>query len=333
MIYHPAILALLVGSLLISSMLLYSSFYGVQIIRSWDIRSGSEVQLDLERRTYLISTVMSYALGFQLLSLFLFVFTADQLSTMFVGAMCAAGTLNVNEWGYPTILLKLGNFLLAGLWLIVNYTDNRAYDYPLIKKKYALLLFITPFILAEMVTQGCFFLGLKPDIITSCCGTLFTEGAEGATGGIVSLPRIPVEMAFYTCMAVSLALGLTFYLKGKAAYLFSLSSLIAFPVSIVALISFICVYFYELPTHHCPYCILQREYGYVGYVLYLSLLGGGVFGLGVGAVMPFRRVESLKVVLPLVQRRLTLLCLVSYGLFMAVVGYGILFSNLKLDGY
>ena len=67
MIFHPAIIALLLGSLLTGLMLLYSSYYGIRILRHWDIGSGSELQLGLERRTYLISTVMSYAFGFQLL--------------------------------------------------------------------------------------------------------------------------------------------------------------------------------------------------------------------------------------------------------------------------
>jgi hypothetical protein len=61
-------------------MLGYSVYEGVRIIRHWDIDSGSEYQLDLERRTYLISTLMAYAMGFQLFSLFLFIYTADILS-------------------------------------------------------------------------------------------------------------------------------------------------------------------------------------------------------------------------------------------------------------
>jgi len=332
MVLHPAIIALLVGSLLISCMLIYSSYYGLRIIRNWDIKSGSESQLGLEQRTYLISTLMSYALGFQLLSLFLFIYTADNLSTLFVGAMCAAGSLNANEWGYPTIVMKVLDFILAGLWIIVNFADNRAYDYPLIKKKYGLLLIITPFILAETAVQVLYFAGLEPDIITSCCGTLFTTGAEGATASIVALPRTPVEVAFYSSMILTFALGVAFYMKERAAYLFSISSLVTFFISIAALISFISLYFYELPTHHCPFCILQKEYGYVGYALYLTFLGGAVFGLGVGVTMPFRNIESLRAVLPRIQRQLTLISLGSYALFMAIVAYGILFSNLRLSG-
>ena len=149
-----------IGSLLISGMLLY-----LRLLRRADpadsgiSRSGSEPQLDLERRTYLISTLMAYALVFQLVSLFLFIYTADNLHTFFIGAMCAAGSLNVNRCGYPTFILKIINFLLAGLWLIVNYCDNRGYDYPLIREKYTLLLWITPLILAEAVMQGSYFWG------------------------------------------------------------------------------------------------------------------------------------------------------------------------------
>lgn len=332
MILHPSILALLIGSLLVTSMLFYASYHGVRIIRHWDIQSGSELQLALEKRTYLISTLMAYALGFQLISLFIFIFTADALSSLFVGAMCAAGTLKVNAWGYPTILLKVFNFLFAGLWLILNHADNRAEDYPLVKTKYAALLFLAPFIVAETIVQGSYFLNMEPAVITSCCGTLFTSDAGGVTAGIVTLPRAPVEVAFYSTMGLTLFLGLLFWLRGKGGVLFSLSCSITFVVSVVALISFICLYFYELPTHHCPFCILQKEYGYIGYAIYVAFFGGSLCGLGVGVLMPFREVTSLKTILPPIQRRLASISIASYAVFMGIVLCGVAFSNLTLHG-
>ena len=166
MILHPAIVALFLVSLLMTGMTLYGSFFGIRIMRRWDLRSGSEEQLDLERRTYLISTLLSYVLAFQVGSLFLFIHTADALHNQFVGAMCAAGSLNAAPYGYPAFLLKIMNVILAGLWLIINYVDNGAYDYPLIVKKYALLLILAPLIAAESVVQTLYFLDLKADIIT-----------------------------------------------------------------------------------------------------------------------------------------------------------------------
>ena len=45
MILHPSILELISTSLLTGFMVLYASWYGARIIRTWDITSGSELQL------------------------------------------------------------------------------------------------------------------------------------------------------------------------------------------------------------------------------------------------------------------------------------------------
>jgi hypothetical protein len=258
MIFHPAVISLSAGSLLVSFMLLYSSWFGAVILRKWDLRSGSELQLGLERRTYLISTILSYAFGFQLISFFFFIFTADHLHTLFTGAMCAAGTLNVNEYGYPAIMLKAVNFILVGLWLIMNYTDNKAFDYPLIRKKYAALLLLTPFVLAETLLQGAYFFGLRAEVITSCCGSLFSADSKGFASDIASLPLGPLMLAFYAGMSATIAIGTFFYFRGRAGTPFALLSVFAFFISIASLISFMSPYIYELPTHHCPFCVLQK---------------------------------------------------------------------------
>jgi hypothetical protein len=328
--FKPGIIALFISSLLISGMVLYASYYGALILRYWDIKSGSETQLRLERRTYLISTIIGYALVFQLFSFFLFIYTADALHPFFTGAMCAVGSLNVNRWGYPTVILKIITFLLAGLWLILNYADNRGYDYPLIKVKYLLLLVLTPVILAETIIQGRYFLGLSPEVITSCCGSVFTTDTAGVASEIISFPRTIMEVVFYAAMMGTLALGTVFYRTGKMGYGFSLAMFLTFLIAIASFISFISIYFYELPTHHCPFCILQKEYGYIGYILYLLLLLGGLAGLGVGLLMPFRRVPSLKETLPVFQRHLALTAVILYLLFTAISTYQIIFSNLKM---
>jgi hypothetical protein len=333
MILHPAVIALLTGSLLVALMILYSAFWSYKIIDSWDLQSGSERQLALEKKTYLVSTLMTYAFGFQILSFFLFVYLTDDLHRLFVGAMCAAGTLNVNENGYPAVVLKVLNCLLAGVWLVLNHTDNQASDYPLIRKKYALLLAIVPFLLLETEQQWSYFLNLKANVITSCCGSLFSTEEEGVAAGLAALPVIPMQVAFFGIMALILASGVWFLLKGRGGKLFAVAGTVTFPVSIAALISFISLYFYELPTHHCPFCILQREYQYVGYLIYTTLLGGGIASAGMWALMPFRPVPSLQEALPLIQRSLAATALVLYSIFTIVVIYRIVFSDFTLMGY
>ena len=330
MFFKPAIIALFTGSLLISGMLLFSAYYAVQILQKWDIRSGSETQLNLERRTYLISTIMSYALVFQLFSFFLFIYTADHLHTFFTGAMCAAGSLNADQWGYPTVGLKIINFLLAGLWLTVNFADNRGYDYPLIKEKYTLLLWIAPLILVEAVIQASYFLGLQPEVITSCCGTQFAVETKSVVSEVIALPLGVMEITFFAGILGTLGLGGFFFRTGKGGYLLGAASLLTFIISVAALISFISLYIYELPTHHCPFCILQQEYHYLGYPLYLVLLGGALTGMGVGVLTPFRPRASLKESLPTIQKNLAVVAMICFALFAGIAVYEMIFSNLKM---
>ncbi|MBI4764830.1 MAG: hypothetical protein HY787_09520 [Deltaproteobacteria bacterium] len=331
MIFHPSILALYVASILICFMVLYSASYGLQILRRWDIRSGSEEQLVLERKTYLISTLLSYVFSLEIISLFFFVFTVDQLHTFFVGAMCAAGTLYVNSYGYPVLILKVINFLLAGLWLVVNYADNQGYDYPLIKKKYLFLLLLTPLIVAEVVLQANYFLRLDPNIITSCCGSLFSVGEKSLTSEVSAFPIFPMEILFYLSMALTIAFGLFFLLRSKGGYLLACFSGWTFIVSMASIFSFISVYVYELPTHHCPFCVLQKEYFYVGYLLYLTLFGGTLSGMGVGLLMPFRNINSLSGILPSLQKRFAAVSLTFFIIFTALVTCYLFFSNLILQ--
>jgi hypothetical protein len=330
MILHPAVIALLAGSLLVTLMIAYAAFWGYQIIDGWDLQSGSERQIILEKKTYLVSTLMNYAFGFQVLSFFLFVFVADDLHRLFVGAMCAAGTLNVNEYGYPAVVLKVLNCLLAGVWLVLNHTDNQAYDYPLIRRKYSLLLVIVPLLLYETGQLWSYFLNLKANVITSCCGSLFSVEEEGVAAGLAALPIAPMQAVFFGVMAVTLASGVYFLLKGKAGKLFAVAGTLAFPVSVAALISFISLYFYELPTHHCPFCILQREYNYVGYLIYATLLGGGIASAGTWVLMHFRSLPSLEDALPRIQRRLAGTVFLLYCIITAVVIGQMVFSGLIL---
>jgi hypothetical protein len=333
MLFHPAVLSLYLFSILISLMVLYAAFYGVQILMRWNLQSGSELQLSLEKKTYLISTLLTYLFSFQLISLFSFTHTVEHLHPLFVGAMCAAGTLYVNAYGYPALLLKLFNFLLAGLWLILNYTDNRGYDYPLIKKKYLLLLLLAPFLWIETILQMSFFLDLKPDVITSCCGTLFSTDPSSVASEIASLPSLPMKWIFYLVLFSTVGLGLFFYRREKGGYLFAVMSGLSLLVSMASLISFISLYFYELPTHHCPFCLLKKEYGYAGYPLYIALLGGAITGMGVGVLMPFRKIVSLKEILPSIQKRAALISAILYLIFLIVATYPVLFSTFRLEGY
>lgn len=333
MIINPAHMALVAGSFLVSAYALYAAFIGARVVRHWDLDSGSEAQLSLERQTYLVSTLLAYALAFQLFSLFFFVYTADYNHRMFIGAMCAAGSLNANNYGYPTLVLKIANFMLCGLWLILNHTDSKAPDYPLIKPKYRLLMPLAALLLLEALLQAGYFINIRADVITSCCGAQFSDTAATVAGGIAALPVKTTLVVFFLSAALTLRMGIGFFLKGKGPRLYAGLSAWMLLVSLAAVIAVISVYFYEQPTHHCPFCILQREYHFVGYPLYLTLFTGALMGMGVGVVDPFRQTPSLRLVIPSLQKKLCLVSLGAFVVFLLICLYPMLFSEFRLLGY
>ena len=333
MILNPAIIALIASSLLIAAYAVYASSIGYRILHRWDIKNGSEEQLILERKTYLISTLLAYLFGLSLFSLFLFIYTADHVHNLFVGAMCAAGSLNVNKYGYPALVMKVVNFFLCGVWLTINFTDNKGLDYPLIRIKYKLLMVITALLALEAFLVINYFMNLKPNIITSCCGTLFSTDADSIAGSIASLPSVPAKVLFYLSVVLALRSGIHFMVTGKGVSVFACFSTWLFVFSFVAVISFISLYFYELPTHHCPFDLLQGQYHYIGYPLYLSLFAAGIMAAGAGVIERFKEVPSLKSVIPALQKRLCLLSMIGYTVFTLIATYPMVFSDFILEGY
>lgn len=330
MLLNPSILALILVSAVVAFLMLLAGGFGLRVLRHWDIASGSELQLRLEQHTYLISTIVAFCFLAELASLLLFVYNAEQISSRFVGAMCATGVLNVDPYGWPALYLKIAVFFAGAAWLMLNRIDNRAYDYPLIRVKYRLLLLSVPLVLAELVVQTRFFLELDPDIITSCCGALFTPEGPGVAA---ELSGVAPDTALALLVAAALATFTTggwHLLRRRGAPAFAAAGLAAFPIALLAIVSCVALYIYEHPHHHCPFCILKSGHDFMGYYLYVPLFIGTALSLGVGAIAPFRRIPSLSGIIPAESRRFIGLSLGFMLLFYAVTAYAILGSNLTM---
>ena len=333
MILNPAILTLILMSILTAIFAVYASTVGYRILRNWDIESGSEAQLALERQTDLVSLILTHLFIVGLFSMFFLVRTADRIHPLFTGAMCAAGSLNVNGYGYPALLVKLATTMLSGLWLILNHTDHQCPDYPLIRPKYRLLFAVTVLCILDAYLVTEYFRNMRADIVTSCCGVLFDETARGISGKMASLSPIPMKILFYMSLILILCSGAHYLIIRKSAALFSCLSLFFFFVSIASIVSFISLHIYELPTHHCPFCLLQKEYGYMGYPLYITLLTGGIAGLSVGVLEQVNGPSSCEISLPVLQRRLCLTAIIAFLIFAALSTWPIFFSDFTLNGY
>ncbi len=330
MLLNPAILALILVSGVISLMLILAAGFAIQLLQGWNIESGSELQLRLERRTYLISTLLIWAFASELISLLLFVYNAESMSGQFVGAMCATGVLNVNVWGWPALLLKIVIFFSGAIWLTLNHLDNQGYDYPLVRVKYFLLILIVPMVVAEFYVQLRYFLEMDPDIITSCCGTLFSSDAEGVAAEVSSLSPASAIAVLYGSGLLVMLTGTWYLVRNSGGILFGLSGVLAFIGALVSIVSYVSLYIYEHPHHHCPFCVLKPGHDYAGYVLYIPLFMATALTLSAGTVSLWNRIPSLTASVTQAAPKLTHAALILFTAFYALSTFYVLNSNLTM---
>lgn len=330
MLFHPSVIALQLSAFLSGAALLTAGIFSISLLRHWNLASGDARQISLERRTYLVAAVVKLVLLFEAGSLLLFVFNADKMARLFVGAMCAVGTLNVNEFGFPALILKIAVFFMAAAWLMMEHVDSQGYDYPLIRVKYAALLLLAPVALISAAVQLLYFLGLKADVLTSCCSTLFGGSTVVTSNSMAFAPEAWSLAGLTFALAVTGIVGIAHLKRGRAGMAYALSSLAVLAAALQAIVSAVSIYVYEQPHHHCPFCMLKPEYGYVGYALYAPLFLGAAFGVGGGIAQLSQRHASLADIAPRLSRRFVNISMMAFLAFSGVVAGLILRSNLIL---
>jgi hypothetical protein len=334
-ILHPGVLALLGGSAVALALLAAACVVGIQVLRRWDFSSSSASQLALERRTFLVSSLATVALAIEIASSLLFLYTVDDLHRLFVGAMCATGSLNANPVGWWVLPVKVLILLAAPLWIALNGLDVRAGDFPVIRAKYGALLVLAPLVAADLVLQARYFLGLDPAVITSCCGSLFSAAGSGVSSELAGLPVLPTMAAFYACAAAFAAAMAACLLRPSAVTRIATAALaLAFlAVALASMVSFLSLYIYELPTHHCPFDVLQLQYRGIGYPLYLSLFAAVVFGLLPATAHLFRRRPTFAAAAGYAERRWLRAGLAATLLFVGIASLPVVFGSLTMRGY
>ena len=335
MILHPGILALLSGSFITLLVMLASSWLGIKILLRWDPSSSSEGQLLLERKTWLVSTLLNYALGFQIFSAILFIFTADDIHRLFVGAMCATGALNANLVGWLVLLIKGILLFAATFWVVLNRLDQRTEDCPLVRPKYLALVLMTPLVALDLYLQWRYFSGLQPEVITSCCGSLFSAEGESVASDLVGMPVKQAMLLFFSIAGSYLVILFSCIMLKVAIlrHLLFITSVLMFFVSIGAVISFLSLYIYQMPSHHCPFDMLQANYNYIGYPLYAGLFVATLYGMLPGICQPLRKYESLRQEIDVIEKRWLWSAMAGMLVFLTVSCWQMLFGSFKLLGY
>jgi hypothetical protein len=247
--------------------------------------------------------------------------------------MCATGSLNANPIGWWVLATKAAMVLLFPIWLALNTLDQRAGDYPVVRLKYGLLLALTPIAAADFVLEISYFRGIRPDIITSCCGSLFSEGSEHVTGDLASLPAASTLPLFAAASTIFLA-ALWWALSGRRTtpkLAAAAMSPVILGIGLVAVISFVSVAYYELPTHHCPFDLFQAGNFYVGYPLLTSLVVASVTAALPGLFRTLGRRPSLGGLVATSERRWLAASIAAYTIFVAFAVWPLVFGNLAWE--
>ncbi len=246
------------------------------IYRKWDKNSLSQLQYKLEKQSYLAATIIKFIFILKIPLFLFFVFTLDKLSDVLTGAMCAAGVVDATVYGTPIFVLKIINLYIFAYWIVLNNEDIKHENQPLIKQKFALFLVAYFLFMTELVLEGVMFSSIEVDKIVSCCGTLYSSASLSGASYVFTLSTTTLLSMFYTNLLIMIVLY--FY---KNRYIFAITNLLFIIISLVTLILFFGTYIYELPSHHCPFCFLQGEYYYVGYLIYTLLFLGTFYGMTV----------------------------------------------------
>lgn len=330
MLMQAPVMALLAVAWLGALTLAWAGAFAVRLLRLWDPASGAQRQLLLERQTELVATLVAQLLAWQGAALLLMVVNADRTAPLLVGAMCAFGSFNASVWGFPALYAKLALFFGAGAWLALQRADRAAPDWPLTRRKYRLLLaMLLPLALADAALSTLYFADLRPDALTACCGSSFHPEHEGLAAEASSVAPAAALWALAIGLAAVLTWGALAERVKSLAPAYGLASLCFLGLGLLAVVAAISPYVYESPHHHCPFCVLKREYDHVGFALYLPLFVGASAGLASG-LLSWRMPPHLGAELACQTRRLRWVSMGGFVMFALVGAALVLRSGLRL---
>ncbi len=297
-------LGLTLAGLIILFLGVFACRTAVRVLRYWDPHSDSNLQIKLENEIWLASTLVEYGLGFQILTVVLFVLAADTFCQVIVGAMCATGALLANDFGMPALLVKIAGVFIYGFWIVLHKLDVSSETYPLVRIKYIYLLLMLPLLVADITLQTLYISYLSPDIITSCCAVVFGTSQKTGRNLLEGFSQTTLVSLYYGSVVALTGMGLVLLKRWllPLAVLFSAGWVWFLGMATVAIIIVFSSYIYAMPYHHCPFCILKPEYHYIGFALYFTLIPASFFGITAILVGLFKNKDGLAGVVRKYQR-------------------------------
>lgn len=248
-------------------------YFSLSIIKNWDFNKTTNKQYKLEKTSYLVILIISFTLIIKIVLFPYFAYSLDNLSNIVPGAMCAAGIVGANEFGQINLALKILILFFIGVWLIINSLDLKEKTYPFTKKKYFLYIFIFILSIVELFLDFSFLENISTKEPVMCCSVIFGVNNTGS--------KIPFDLSISNLLIVFYLLYIltTILSLQKSSFLNLIINFMFLYIGYYAVTYFFSTYIYQLPTHQCPFCMLQKEYYFVGYFIWGTLFLGTFFGI------------------------------------------------------
>ena len=279
------------------------------ILKNYDKNSTTHQQYKLQKKSYLLSTVVFFVFIVKIILLIFFIHTLDELSNIVPGAMCAVGVIESNIYGYDVLNLKIIITMLMMMWIPLHHQDQKGKNHPFFKHKIYFFMAIFVLICFEFFFEVLFFTNISTQTPVLCCSTIYKISN--------TLQHLPFNLSVVQTVILFylLYISVISFCYFKKRILLFVSSLFYIYISYYAIVYFFSSYIYELPTHKCPFCMLQKDYHYIGYIIFGSLFISTFYALS-ASVYKFKTENFNKAIF-------------SYTVFVTVCSFKFIYYILK----
>jgi len=237
-----------------------AAFVGARVAWRFRTETGLEERDDLEKRIYLVITLMAVGLSLRLVLVPLWFLTLGSLVPHVPGAMCLAGIHMLDApWSFVATVLKLVVPLVYCYWLVLNVLDRRVARQPLLGLKLVLLVPIALLVIVESGMDFHFIASVEPRTV-SCCSSLFDKPVT-ELGRAVSSNTPFWVWGFAGLGAATIGLSAVVARRPAVSWrvwlvMAALGTMAVFPLAIHSRLSSLLL---NTPRHHCVFCVIQMS--------------------------------------------------------------------------
>lgn len=274
---HPILLGSVLLDLLGVLLMLSAGWKAYKIMAGWQPESPTPAQLTLERTAETAASQMNWTLllnGFS--TLLLIISISNALPSIVPGAMCGTGVMMAAEpFGRQALWLR-GMALAILFWQhVIGRLNGHSPEALLAKTHARSMLIALPLVVLSFYCTVRFTGALDPKQAVDCCAVVY----DAARSGLAADSASPVGGKVYLLAAwafggvILMALGVRTAVTGGMDQRRLGSVLVVMttswaPLAFLSLKDHLCVYFYQVLAHHCPWCLLLPEHRFVGFPLY-----------------------------------------------------------------